>query len=85
MSRHATLDSNARRTFWAITCHESLLAGQSRPINVPLSEIDTLLPCDENDFNFGMLPAHRTSLPGTLATQLGESRSNGSQSLFASL
>nr|XP_031863764.1 uncharacterized protein CI109_001016 [Kwoniella shandongensis]KAA5530836.1 hypothetical protein CI109_001016 [Kwoniella shandongensis] len=78
----------ARRTFWAITCHENLLAGQSRPMQISLTEIDVLLPCEESDFNFGIQPTHRASIAGTLGGRSVDGYGTGHdapKSLFASL
>ncbi|KAL7421103.1 hypothetical protein Q5752_003987 [Cryptotrichosporon argae] len=75
----------ARRTFWAIICHENLLSGQSRPATVNLAEIDVLLPCEESDFNFGVEPQRRSSLAGTLARQEPMLGVETPKSLFATL
>ncbi|WWC91513.1 uncharacterized protein L201_006459 [Kwoniella dendrophila CBS 6074] len=77
----------ARRTFWAITCHENLLAGQSRPMQISLAEVDVLLPCEESEFNFGIQPKSRASIAGALGTSQDsfDSPLNGDKSLFASL
>ncbi|OCF32258.1 hypothetical protein I316_06173 [Kwoniella heveanensis BCC8398] len=77
----------ARRTFWAITCHENLLAGQSRPIQISLEEVDVLLPCEESEFNFGIPPTSRSSIAGILRGASGgyASSGQGEKSLFASL
>ncbi|WVW85959.1 hypothetical protein I302_107997 [Kwoniella bestiolae CBS 10118] len=77
----------ARRTFWAITCHENLLAGQSRPMQISLAEVDVLLPCEESEFNFGIQPKNRASIAGALGTSPDsfDTSSQGDKSLFASL
>ncbi|WVQ67192.1 uncharacterized protein L199_005387 [Kwoniella botswanensis] len=77
----------ARRTFWAITCHENLLAGQSRPMQISLAEVDVLLPCEESEFNFGIQPRNRASIAGALGTSSDsfDTNSQGDKSLFASL
>jgi hypothetical protein len=79
------VQADFRRTFWAIACHENLLSGQSRPIQMPLAEIDAMLPCEESDFNFGIQPTSRASLSGTLARVPGSQHADGSRSLFSSL
>nr|XP_018260672.1 uncharacterized protein I303_06387 [Kwoniella dejecticola CBS 10117]OBR82830.1 hypothetical protein I303_06387 [Kwoniella dejecticola CBS 10117] len=77
----------ARRTFWAITCHENLLAGQSRPMQISLAEVDVLLPCEESEFNFGIQPKNRASISGALgnAADAFDTHLQGDKSLFASL
>ncbi|WWC71817.1 uncharacterized protein I206_105776 [Kwoniella pini CBS 10737] len=77
----------ARRTFWAITCHENLLAGQSRPMQISLAEVDVLLPCEESEFNFGIQPKNRASISGALGNPADafDTHLQGDKSLFASL
>ncbi|WRT70425.1 uncharacterized protein IL334_007423 [Kwoniella shivajii] len=87
-SAEAVIESEvARRTFWAITCHENLLAGQSRPMQISLAEVDVLLPCEESEFNFGIQPKTRASIAGTLSTSSDpfDPPLHSDKSLFASL
>lgn len=72
-----------RRTFWAIICHESLLAGQGRPSSFNLGEIDARLPSDESDFNFGIEPLSRSSLAGSMNAVVVDG--SATRSLFSSL
>ena len=74
--------ADARRTFWAIVCHECLLAGQSRPDQLFLPDVDVLLPCDEVDFIYGREPVIRAGLPGSGAVA---AEKGGYRSLFGSL
>lgn len=58
----------ARRTFWLMHYHEChMLTGSQRPSSFQLSEIDALLPMDEDDFAFGQDPGERAALAGTAA------------------
>ena len=75
----------ARRTFWSIVCHESLLAGQNRPCQIPLGEIDVRLPSSESDFNFGIEPASKSTIAGALGTVTSNGSRDSSKSLFSSL
>lgn len=60
----------ARRTFWLMHYHEChMLTGSQRPSSFQLSEIDALLPMDEDDFAFGQEPSERAALAGTAAAQ----------------
>ncbi|TPX09842.1 uncharacterized protein E0L32_008864 [Thyridium curvatum] len=56
---------SARRTFWMIQSQENLHSGYSTPAPFALDDITALLPCDESDFAFGIVPAHRAALAGT--------------------
>lgn len=56
---------SARRVFWMIQSQESLHSGYKTPAPFPLEDITTLLPCNENDFAFGTVPAERAALAGT--------------------
>lgn len=44
-----------------------MLTGSQRPSSFQLSEIDALLPMDEDDFAFGQEPSERAALAGTAA------------------
>ncbi len=55
----------ARRTFWSIKSHDNLYTQQHLPVAFANSEITALLPCSENDFSFGRVPARRAALAGT--------------------
>lgn len=76
----------ARRTFWVIISQESLHSGAMTPASFSLSDITALLPCDEGDFAFGIIPKERAALSGTLAAKYDESLTwLPSRSLFATL
>lgn len=60
---------SARRTFWMIHSQENLQAGYSSPAPFPSEDITARLPCDEHDFAFGIHPAPRSVLPGTVPSQ----------------
>ncbi|WVR07848.1 hypothetical protein IAU60_004891 [Kwoniella sp. DSM 27419] len=70
----------------SVTCHENLLAGQSRPMQISLTEVDVLLPCEESEFNFGIPPQTRASIAGILSGASGtfDVPNQGDKSLFAS-
>ncbi|KAG9247007.1 hypothetical protein BJ878DRAFT_232489 [Calycina marina] len=77
---------SARRTFWMLKSQDNLHAGYTTPVSFFLGDITTLLPCEERDFAFGLIPHERAALAGTLAA----TRSVGivhtpSRSLFATL
>jgi hypothetical protein len=61
----------ARRTFWMLQSQDNLHSGHKTPVSFSPSDITALLPCDEYDFSFGILPRTRASLPGT-APALGD-------------
>jgi hypothetical protein len=62
-----------------------LLLFENTRVNV-LDSITTLLPCDESDFAFGIIPTERAALPGTRAAMANPSfTSVKSQSLFVSV
>ncbi|KIY53509.1 hypothetical protein FISHEDRAFT_33139, partial [Fistulina hepatica ATCC 64428] len=73
----------ARRTFWMIESQSNLQSGLNVPSAFSLSDISTLLPCDEKDFAFGFEPLERASLIGSASPQ--ELTSLPSRSLFATL
>ncbi|EXJ84728.1 hypothetical protein A1O3_05399 [Capronia epimyces CBS 606.96] len=76
----------ARRTFWMLENHDNLHSGHNSPVCFPLGDITTLLPCDEQDFAFGVVPAERAALMGTPpAIQDPRLTRSPSRSLFASL
>lgn len=60
----------ARRTFWMIHSQENLQAGYSSPAPFPPDDITARLPCEEHDFAFGVDPAPRSVLAGTVPSQL---------------
>lgn len=56
---------SARRTFWMIQSQENLHSGHNTPTPFSPDEITTLLPSNESDFSFGVVPSERAALPGT--------------------
>lgn len=56
---------SARRIFWMIQSQENLHSGYNTPAPFPMEDITTLLPCDETDFAFGVIPTERAAVPGT--------------------
>ncbi|KAK1671751.1 hypothetical protein BDP55DRAFT_675326 [Colletotrichum godetiae] len=56
---------STRRTFWMIQSQESLHSGHSTPTSFPLVAITALLPCQESDFPFRVIPDERAALPDT--------------------
>ena len=56
---------SARRIFWMIQSQENLHSGYNTPAPFPMEDITTLLPCDETDFAFGVIPNERAAVPGT--------------------
>ena len=56
---------SARRVFWMIQSQENLHSGYLTPSPFPLEDVTTLLPCDEGDFAFGVIPAERAAVAGT--------------------
>jgi hypothetical protein len=56
--------------------HDQQIAGRSPATTFPLDTIDTLLPCSEDDFIFGIPPPARSALPGTLASGLDMTHKN---------
>lgn len=77
---------SARRTFWMIHSQENLQAGYSSPAPFPSEDITARLPCDEHDFAFGIHPAPRSVLPGTVPSQLQpDAAKSPHRCLFATL
>ena len=76
----------ARRTFWMLENHENLHSGFNSPVSFSLNDITTLLPCEEQEFAFGVPPIERAALMGT-APALKDDRltKSPSRSLFATL
>lgn len=46
----------ARRTFWMLESQNNLHSGYTTPMSFSLSDITTILPCEERDFAFGIVP-----------------------------
>ncbi|CAN8096026.1 unnamed protein product [Discula destructiva] len=77
---------SARRTFWMIHSQENLQAGYSSPAPFPSEDITARLPCDEHDFAFGVHPAPRSVLAGTVPSQLQpDAAKSQHRCLFATL
>lgn len=75
-----------RRTFWMLQNHEDLFSGLHSPSSFSLGDITTLLPCEEQDFAFGIAPFERAALMGTPpAIKHEELTKSPSRSLFATL
>lgn len=65
---------------------DNLHSGNSTPASFSLFDISTLLPCDERDFAFGLVPTSRAALLGTpVAATHPELTSSPDRSLFATL
>jgi hypothetical protein len=76
----------ARRTFWVLENHDSLHAGHNAPVPFSLEDITTLLPCEEQEFAFGMVPLERAALAGTASAASNPTLTTSpTRSLFASL
>ncbi len=76
----------ARRTFWMLESQDNLHSGYTTPVSFSLGDITTLLPCEERDFYFGLVPQERAALAGTLAATRNPSIVHApSRSLFATL
>lgn len=76
----------ARRTFWMLESQDNLHSGYTTPVSFSLSDITTLLPCEERDFAFGEIPHERAALGGTLAASRNPDLVHTpSRSLFAIL
>lgn len=76
----------ARRTFWMLESQDNLHSGYTTPTSFSLNDITTLLPCEERDFAFGIVPRERTALAGTLAAvRKQDTVHTSSRSLFATL
>lgn len=56
-----------RRTFWMIQSQDNLHSGYNSPAAFALGDITVLLPCEESDFQFGIVPRERAALQGTLS------------------
>lgn len=85
-AEHVIRAESARRTFWMIHSQENLQAGYSSPAPFPLDDLTARLPCDEHDFAFGVHPAPRAVLPGTLpAEQQPDAARSRHRCLFATL
>lgn len=85
-AEHVIRAESARRTFWMIHSQENLQAGYSSPAPFPLDDLTARLPCDEHDFAFGIHPAPRSVLPGTLpAEQAPDAARSRHRCLFATL
>lgn len=85
-AEHVIRAESARRTFWMIHSQENLQAGYSSPAPFPLDDLTARLPCDEHDFAFGIHPAPRSVLPGTIpAEQQPELAKSKHRCLFATL
>jgi hypothetical protein len=77
---------SARRTLWMLHSQDHLHSGPSCPVSLDVRDISALLPCDEDDFANGRLPASRAALEGTQpATEHPYLMSDPNRSLFASL
>ncbi|PNP85661.1 hypothetical protein FNYG_00717 [Fusarium nygamai] len=59
------LRESARRTLWMLHSQDQLHSCSSSPISLAASDIDALLPCDEEDFANGQEPPSRAALEGT--------------------
>ncbi|KAF5660315.1 general repressor of transcription [Fusarium denticulatum] len=59
------LRESARRTLWMLHSQDQLHSCSSSPISLAASDIDALLPCDEEDFANGREPPSRAALEGT--------------------
>ncbi|KUJ10420.1 uncharacterized protein LY89DRAFT_562387, partial [Mollisia scopiformis] len=57
----------ARRTFWVLESQDHLYSEHNAAVAFPLSDITALLPSDEIDFAYGIIPAKRAALGGTKA------------------
>jgi len=55
-----------RGTFWMIQSQDNLHSGYNSPAPFSLSDITALLPCEESDFQFGLVPHERSALQGTV-------------------
>ncbi|RDW80196.1 hypothetical protein BP6252_04834 [Coleophoma cylindrospora] len=76
----------ARRTFWMLESQDNLHSGHNTPASFSLADITTLLPCEESDFAFGLVPQERAALLGTRAAAANPALTKiPSRSLFASL
>ncbi|THH19551.1 hypothetical protein EW146_g1636 [Bondarzewia mesenterica] len=76
----------ARRTFWMIASQDNLQSAMNTPAAYSLDDISALLPCEEKDFAFGVVPRERAALNGTAAAAVNPSlTSTPSRSLFATL
>ncbi|KAH8881457.1 hypothetical protein GQ53DRAFT_702217 [Thozetella sp. PMI_491] len=77
---------SARRTLWMMGMLRNLFAGLHSPIPFDLADLTTLLPCDENEYAFGIVPKVRAALPTSQAAiDRPELVNCSSRSLFATL
>ncbi|KIH94650.1 transcription factor [Sporothrix brasiliensis 5110] len=77
---------SARRTLWMLYSQDNLHAGPMATIALAPSDITTLLPSNEEDFNNGVLPASRAALEDTSPAKLESDLVNmPTRSLFATL
>jgi hypothetical protein len=75
-----------RRTFWMIQSQDNLHSGYNSPAPFSLDDITALLPCDESDFLFGVIPHERAALQGTIPALANLSLTGSpKRSLFATL
>ncbi|KIW04856.1 uncharacterized protein PV09_04038 [Verruconis gallopava] len=76
----------ARRTFWMIQSQDNLHSGYNSPAPFSLDDITALLPCEELDFLFGVVPQERAALQNTVPAIANPSLTGSSKrSLFATL
>ncbi|EXJ86685.1 hypothetical protein A1O3_03638 [Capronia epimyces CBS 606.96] len=76
----------ARRTLWVMGMQSNLFSGNKSPVPFSLQDMTALLPCEENEFAFGLTPAARAALPGSQAAiDHPELVNCPTRSLFASL
>ncbi|OAA77629.1 chitinase 1 precursor [Akanthomyces lecanii RCEF 1005] len=77
---------SARRTIWMLHSQDNLHSGPVSPVALSAFDITTLLPCDEDDFANGVLPASRAALAGTQPAKDNPALiSDRNRSLFATL
>ncbi|CAM1501836.1 Fc.00g038200.m01.CDS01 [Cosmosporella sp. VM-42] len=65
-TEQAVQSESARRVFWMIQSQENLHSGYKTPSPFAPEDISTLLPCDEADFAFGVIPTERAAVSGTI-------------------
>ncbi|EPE04643.1 transcription factor [Ophiostoma piceae UAMH 11346] len=77
---------SARRTLWMLYSQDNLHASPSAPVSLAANDISLLLPCDEDDFNNGVIPKTRAALEDTPPARQDPSLvSTPARSLFATL
>ena len=77
---------SARRTLWMLYSQDNLHASPSAPVSLAANDISLLLPCDEDDFNNGVVPKMRAALEDTPPARQDPSLvSTPARSLFATL